>query len=111
LVGKPCPRCPEDIHAFWQSWISRGWFDWEQEGYPFWENMHHTQTWWNCRHLDNIQFFHYADLLANSTGEIKRIAEFLGIDVSIRYCSGHQSACYATKKTRGWIPPALQRGR
>jgi aryl sulfotransferase len=82
LVGEPCPRCPEDIHAFWQSWISQGWFDWEQEGYPFWGNMHHTQTWWNYRHLDNIQFFHYADLLANPLGEIKRIAEFLGIDVS-----------------------------
>lgn len=45
LVGKPCPRCPEDIHAFWQSWISQDWFDWEQEGYPFWGNMHHAQTW------------------------------------------------------------------
>lgn len=82
LVGKPCPRCPEDIHAFWQSWISQGWFDWEQEGYPFWGNMHHAQTWWNYRHLDNIQFFHYADLLANPIEEIERIAEFLDIDVS-----------------------------
>jgi aryl sulfotransferase len=82
LIGEPCPRCPEDIHAFWQSWISQGWFDWEQEGYPFWGNMHHAQTWWNYRHLGNIQFFHYADMLANPTGEIKRIAEFLDIDVS-----------------------------
>ncbi|HRY16080.1 MAG TPA: sulfotransferase domain-containing protein [Candidatus Competibacteraceae bacterium] len=82
LVGEPCPRCPEDIHVFWQSWISQGWFDWEQEGYPFWGNMHHAQTWWNYRHLDNIQFFHYADLLANPTSEIKRIADFLGIGVS-----------------------------
>ena len=35
LVGDPCPRCPDDIHAFWQSWISQGWFYWEQEGYPY----------------------------------------------------------------------------
>ncbi len=82
LVGKPCPRCPEDIHAFWQSWISQGWFDWEQEGYPFWGNMHHAQTWWDYRHLENIQFFHYADLLANPLAEIARIAEFLDIKVS-----------------------------
>ena len=82
LVGDPCPRCPEDIHAFWQSWISQGWFDWEQEGYPFWGNMHHAQTWWNYRHLDNIQFFHYADMLADPKKEIKRIADFLDIEVS-----------------------------
>lgn len=80
--GAPLPRCPEDIHVFWQSWISRGWFDWEQEGYPFLGHMHHTQTWWNYRHLDNIQLFHYADMLADPKGEIKRIATFLGIEVS-----------------------------
>ena len=75
-------RCPEDIHAFWQRWISQGWFEWEQEGYPFWGNMHHAQTWWNYRHLENIQFFHYADLLADPLGEIARIADFIDIDVS-----------------------------
>ncbi|MEM7028212.1 MAG: sulfotransferase domain-containing protein [Chloroflexota bacterium] len=82
FIGEPCPRCPDDIHTLWQSWISQGWFDWEQEGYPFWGNMHHAQTWWNYRHLENIEFFHYADLLTNPNGEIKRMAEFLGIDVS-----------------------------
>ncbi len=82
LIGAPLPRCPEDMHLFWQSWISRGWFDWEQEGYPFWGNMRHTQTWSNSRHLDNMQFFHYADMLADPQGEIKRMASFLGIEVS-----------------------------
>ncbi len=82
LIGPPMPYCPEDIHLFWKNWISRGWFDWEQEGYPFWGNMHHTQTWWNYRHLDNIQFFHYADMLADPKAEIKRMATFLGIEVS-----------------------------
>ena len=106
LVGKPCPRCPEDIHVFWQSWISQGWFDWEQEGYPYWGNMHHTQTWWNYRHLDNIQFFHYADMLADPKGEIKRIANFLDIEVSDEIlddnCSAHQPVRDAAKKTTSW---------
>jgi aryl sulfotransferase len=82
LTGEPYPRCPENIHAFWHSWINQGWFDWEQEGYPFWGNMHHTQTWWNYRHLDNIQFFHYADMLAHPKGEIERMASFLDIEIS-----------------------------
>lgn len=88
LIGKPYPRCPENIHAFWHSWINQGWFDWEQEGYPFWGNMHHTQTWWNYRHLDNIQFFHYADMLADPKAEIERIASFLGFEILDEALSG-----------------------
>jgi len=82
LCGDPCPRCPADIHQFWAMWIGRGWFEWEQEGYPFWGNMYHTQSWWNYRHLDNILLLHYADMKADPAGEIRRLADFLAIDVS-----------------------------
>jgi aryl sulfotransferase len=82
LPGEPLPRCPENIHHFWQDWICRGWFEWEQEGYPFWGNMHHAQTWWEYRHLGNILFVHYADLLADRRREITRIAHFLGIELT-----------------------------
>lgn len=81
-VGDPFPRCPDDIHDFWAAWISRSWFAWEQEGYPFWGNMHHNQSWWNYRHLDNILLVHYADLKADPLGEIRRIAAFLGIAIT-----------------------------
>jgi aryl sulfotransferase len=81
-VGDPQPRCPDDIHDFWATWISRGWFEWEQEGYPFWGNMHHNQSWWNYRHLDNILLVHYADLKADPLGEIRRIADFVNIAIS-----------------------------
>ena len=46
-VGDPFPLPPQDIHTFWRDWLSRGWFPWESEGYPFWGNLHHTQSWWN----------------------------------------------------------------
>src|SRR4051794_7045245 len=49
------------IHAFWRDWISRGWFEWEHEGYPYWGNMHHLQAWWDYRELDNILLVHFAD--------------------------------------------------
>ena len=80
-VGAPFPVCAQDIHAFWREWITRGWFAWESEGYPYWGNLHHTQTWWNYRHLDNIFFVHYNDLLADLAGEIGRIARFLNIEI------------------------------
>jgi len=80
-VGPPLPVCPEDIHEVWREWITRGWFPWESEGYPFWGNLYHMQSWWNFRHLDNLLFVHYNDLLADPTGQVKRIAAFLNIEV------------------------------
>jgi aryl sulfotransferase len=41
--------------------------------------MHHVQTWWVYRDLDNILFVHFADLLAGAFQEIRRIAGFLEI--------------------------------
>lgn len=81
-VGGPMPACPQDIHEFWRDWITRGWFPWESEGYPYWGNLHHTRSWWAYRHLPNILFVHYNDLLSDLGGEIERVADFLGIPLS-----------------------------
>lgn len=80
-VGPPLPLCPEDIHQVWHDWITSGWFDWESEGYPFWGNLHHMQSWWNYRRLDNLLFVHYNDLLADPLEQVERIAAFLDIEV------------------------------
>jgi len=81
-VGAPFPPAPADIHDFWRDWISQGWFGWEHEGYLYWGNMHHLQTWWDYRQLDNILLVHFADLLADAFQEIRRIADFLDIVAS-----------------------------
>jgi aryl sulfotransferase len=81
LVGAPMPPAPAEIRDFWQSWISRGSFAWESQGYPFWSNLRQTQTWWDYRHLPNILFVHYNDLLADLEVEIARVAVFLEIDL------------------------------
>ena len=79
-VGPPMPPCPDDIRAFWKLWIDTGWFDWESEGYPHWSNFRHVQTWWNYKHLPNILWVHFNDLLADLEGEIARIATYLEIE-------------------------------
>jgi aryl sulfotransferase len=81
-VGDVLPRCPDDIHELWRGWMTRGAFEWETEGYPFWSVLHHAQSWWDYRHLPNILLVHYADLLADLEGGIGRIARFLEIDPS-----------------------------
>ncbi|MBA2484011.1 MAG: sulfotransferase domain-containing protein, partial [Nitrosomonas sp.] len=40
-----------------------------------------VQSWWNYRHLPNIQLFHYRDMLEDTEREIRRMAEYLEIDV------------------------------
>ncbi len=77
-VGDPLVP-PIDIHDYLHQWLTRGWFDWESEGYPFWGNMHHTKMWWNYRHLPNILFVHYADLKKDLAGELRRVAAFLEV--------------------------------
>ena len=80
-IGLPIPRCPNKAHQLWHMWITSGWFDWESEGYPFWSNMRHVQTWWNYRHLPNILFVHFNDLLSHLPREILRVAGFLDINL------------------------------
>jgi aryl sulfotransferase len=79
LEGAPMPRCPDDIQALWPLWIGRGWFPWESEGWPHSGNLYHTASWWRFRHLANILFVHFGDLLADLPGEIARVAAHLGI--------------------------------
>ena len=81
LVGDPLPRCPDDIHALFDGWVHRGWFPWEQDGWPMWSHLHHAQSFWDHRAQPNIHFVHYADLKADLEGEMRRLALFLGIDV------------------------------
>lgn len=81
-IGPPMPAIEPNIHAFWASWINRGWFPGESEGYPHSANMAHTQSWWNFRHLPNILFVHFADLLADPAAEISRVAAHLGLSLS-----------------------------
>lgn len=84
-VGDAFPPAGDDIHEFLDGWLSGGWFDWEGDGYPYWSNLHCIKTWWEYRHLPNILFVHYADLLKDREGQITRIADFLDIDVTPQY--------------------------
>jgi aryl sulfotransferase len=80
-VGDEFPPAPDDIHEFWRTWSSKGWFDWESDGWPYWSHLSNVQSWWEYRELPNIQLIHYSDMLEDTEREMRRIAEFLEIDV------------------------------
>jgi aryl sulfotransferase len=101
-VGPELEPRPSDIHELWRGWMTRGGVEGESEGYPFWSVLRHTQSWWEYRRLPNILFVHYADLLADLEGRMRRIAHFLAIEqpndvwpLMVRNCT------FAEMKARG----------
>jgi aryl sulfotransferase len=70
----------------------RAWL--ERDGYPCWPLWSHLQGWFDARHLPNLALFHFADLKNDLAGQIRRVADFLEIDVDparletiVQHCS------------------------
>jgi aryl sulfotransferase len=74
LVGPPLGPPPACIHRYYNEWL-------EFDGYPFWSFWENIRTWWEIRHLPNVMLLHFSDLKADMPGQIRRIAEFLEIEV------------------------------
>ncbi len=70
-----------ELREIWRLWTSRSPYAWEQDGYPYWSHFHHLDSWWRFRHLKNVLFVHYADLLADLDGEMRRISGWLDIPI------------------------------
>ncbi|MCC5887729.1 MAG: sulfotransferase domain-containing protein [Gammaproteobacteria bacterium] len=102
-VGPPMPRYDGDIHALWRNWLTKSWFDWEQEGYPWWGNMHHVASWWSLRKLPNILFVHYNDLQRDLPAEIRRIATFIGYELGADEVGAIAAACSIDAMRQGAI--------
>jgi aryl sulfotransferase len=80
-VGGPMPRCPDDPRVMWAEWITTPSFPWETDGSPWWSHHYHAESFWKYRELPNVLLVHYADMKADLEREMRRIAEFLGIEV------------------------------
>ena len=44
--------------------------------------LHHFNSFWHRRHLPNVALFHYADFQDDLVGEVVRLGEVLGFDLS-----------------------------
>ena len=92
-VGEAFPKFSSNVQAIWKDWMTKGWFEWESEGYPYWGHMNHCMTWWKYRHLPNIKFVHYSDLLSDLEGQMRDIARFLRIAVPDNRWANIVKAC------------------
>jgi aryl sulfotransferase len=78
-IGHPFPRLPDDPAEFFHQWITAEPFG--DCGGPILSFLHFQRTWWEARHRPNVLFVHFNDLKADLSGEMRRIADFLGISV------------------------------
>jgi aryl sulfotransferase len=75
----PAPPTEDPLERFW-AWVDG---DTEFTNMMTLSSMlEHLETFWDVRHRPNIALFHYADLLTDLPGEIGRLADVLGIEVS-----------------------------
>jgi aryl sulfotransferase len=93
MVGEPFPEFVDDIKATWRNWITKSNVDWEIGGAPYWSHLSHALTYWHYRHLPNIMMLHFNDLLADLDGEMRRIADYLEIDVPAKYWDDVVNRC------------------
>lgn len=56
--------------------------DWlDKDGHPFWPFWESVRSWWAVRHLPNVLVVHFANLVGDMPGELRRIAEFIAAPV------------------------------
>lgn len=79
------PEC--DVREFYRCFLETGGVLDSETGGPigahvglaeFWE---HTQSFWNCRHAPNLLMVHFANLIRDLPGEIRRITQFLDMEL------------------------------
>lgn len=92
-IGKP----PSSPRQYFLDWLAN-------DGYPFWPFWENVRSWWNIRHLPNVLMVHFADLKADMEGQIRRIADFLAIEVDearwpaiLEHCSFDYMKANATR--------------
>jgi aryl sulfotransferase len=79
-----------DVRAYYLNWLATD----ETPGFhdlSFWKNV---QSWWDQRQRPNVILLHYANLISDMAGEMRRLAAFLEVDLDearlpamINHCS------------------------
>jgi aryl sulfotransferase len=96
-VGAPIDKPPASIRQYFHDWLDR-------DGHPFWPFWGHITSWWDIRHLPNVLLLHFAVLKEDISGQMRRIAAFLGIPIDktkweaiLEHCSFDYMKKHASK--------------
>ena len=86
-MGPPMEKPAASIVQYYHDWL-------DKDGYPFWSFWENVLTWWDIRNLPNVMFLHFSNLKEDMPSEIRRVAEFLNIQIDeenwediLKHCS------------------------
>jgi aryl sulfotransferase len=95
--GPRLERGENDVHAFYRRWF-------ENNGEPYWAFWENIRSWWAIRHLPNVLLMHFSDMKRDLPGSIRRIADFLDIEIDeaafpkiLHHCSFDYMKAHAEK--------------
>ena len=74
LKGPPLAPADPDVRAYYNAFLD------SDDGGGFWPYWSNVQSWWDVRGLPNVILVHFAAMKADPEGQIRRIADFLGIE-------------------------------
>jgi aryl sulfotransferase len=80
-IRQPYPRVAADPGEHFHRWIVGGAEPAYGPGPAAASFLEGERSWWEERHRSNVLLVHHADLKADLAAEMRRVAEFLGIDV------------------------------
>lgn len=77
--GDPYPRPPADPADYFHAWVSDERVD--GQGDPGASFFQVENSYWQARGDPDVLLVHYADLKSDLEGEMRRVAQYLGIDI------------------------------
>jgi aryl sulfotransferase len=81
-LRRPYPRVDPDPAVHFHSWLTTGAITGQQDGTPYLSYFAYERSFFDARKAENLLFVHYNDLQADLLGEMRRVAQFLDIDIS-----------------------------
>jgi aryl sulfotransferase len=81
-LRRPYPRVDPDPAVHFHNWLTAGAIAGQPDGTPYLSYFAYESSFWNARKAPNLLFVHYNDLQADLMGEMRRIADFLDVDIS-----------------------------
>lgn len=82
LIARPLPAAHPSPHDHFQVWIDDAPDVWLRENAPASDFFDLERSWWAERKRPNVLLVHYNDMKADLGGEMRRIADFLGMEIS-----------------------------
>ncbi len=81
-IGRAFPPLLDDPADFFHRWMTEAIMPDDSDGLPLPSYFDFERSWWDARARDNVLLVHFADLSRDLDGEMRRLADFLDIEIA-----------------------------